>query len=109
MKVLAIEREVPGVSAGQFTAELGRAEAGRVWELQQAGIVREIYFRTDETSAVLMLECESVEAAKEELARLPLAAAGLIEFEVLGLRAYPGFERLFAPGAAARVRPGEAR
>ena len=29
---------------------------------------------------------------------LPLVAAGLIRFEVLGLRAYPGFARLLGPG-----------
>jgi len=95
MKVLAIERPVDGVSAERFTAELGRAEASRVWELQQAGSVREIYFRTDETSAILLLECEGVDEARDMLDTLPLVAAGLIRFEVLGLRAYPGFARLF--------------
>ena len=107
MKVLAIERAVEGVAEDRFTPQLGRAEASRVWELEQDGIVREIYFRTDESSAVLVLECASVEEAKEALESLPLVAAGLIRFEVLGLRAYPGFARLFAPAAAAGLKPGE--
>ena len=97
MRILAIERPVPGVSEGQFTAELAIAESRRVWELHQAGTIRDLYFRADESSAVLVLECEDVAAAGSVLASLPLVAAGFIEFEVLPLKAYPGFGRLFAP------------
>ena len=49
---------------------------------------------------MLALECEDLDSAKAALASLPLVAAGLIEFEVLPLRAYPGFGRLF------RAEPG---
>lgn len=98
MRILAIERSIPGVSDAQFTQLLAAAEARRVWELYQAGTLRDLYFREDESSAVLMLECDDVIAAGEALASLPLVVAGLIEFEVLPLRAYPGFGRLFAPG-----------
>ncbi len=98
MRILAIERSIPGVSDAQFTQRLAAAEARRVWELYQAGTLRDLYFREDESSAVLMLECDDITAAGEVLASLPLVVAGLIEFEVLPLRAYPGFGRLFAPG-----------
>jgi hypothetical protein len=47
--------------------------------------------------AVLMLECEDVRAAEAALESLPMVAAGLIEFEVLPLRSYSGFARLFGP------------
>jgi muconolactone delta-isomerase len=96
MKILAIERAVPGVAAEQFTQELGAAEARRVWDLHQDGTIREAYFRTDESSAVLALECVDAAAARAVLETLPMVAAGLIRFEVLPLRAYPGFARLFA-------------
>ena len=105
MRILAVERPVSGVVAAQFTPELAAAEARRAWELYQAGTVRELYFRTDESSAVLMLESDDVSAAHEVLASLPLVAAGLIEFEVLPLRAYSGFGRLFAPGVPPSERP----
>ncbi len=72
------------------------AEARRVWELYIKGFIREIYFRADRAEAVLVLECESVEAAEDVLATLPLVAAGLSVFEVIGLRPYPGLARLFA-------------
>ena len=96
MRILAIERQVPGVADDRFTPELSAAEARRAWDLQQAGTIRELFFRADESSAVLMLECSDVDEARRVLAELPLVAAGLIDFEVIPLRAYPGFARLFA-------------
>jgi hypothetical protein len=36
-------------------------------------------------------------AAEAAPASLPMVAAGQIDFEVLPLRAYPGFARLFGP------------
>ena len=94
MKILAIEHENAGSRADDF-APLLENEARRVWELYQAGVIREVYFRQEQAAAVLMLECPDVTEAEETLASLPLAAAGLIWFELIGLRAYPGFERLF--------------
>jgi muconolactone delta-isomerase len=100
MRILAIERPVEGVDDARFTPELLAAEARRAWELAQAGTIRDLYFRADQPSAVLILECEDVAAATDALAALPLVAAGLIGFEVLPLRAYPGFARLFGSTAA---------
>jgi muconolactone delta-isomerase len=102
MRILAIEREVEGVDAEQFTRDLGVAEARRVWELHQEGTIRELYFRADEPSAVLAIECDGVADAQRILDTLPLVAAGLIRFEIVPLRAYPGFARLFADGASDR-------
>jgi len=96
MKILATEREVANVDHTAYTPELLRAEAQRAWELYQAGIVRELYFRADRTEAVLMLECATVEEAASTLASLPLVKAGLIAFDLAPLKAYPGFARLFA-------------
>jgi muconolactone delta-isomerase len=96
MKILALEKEVAGVAAGAFAPHLAD-EARRVWELQQAGVVREIHFRADRSDAVLILECADVAAARQALATLPLVRAGLIDFEVIPLKPYPGFARLFAP------------
>ncbi len=96
MKILAIERDVPGVNDDAYTAELLHAEARRAWQLYQEGIVRELYFRADRTEAVIMLECASVEAAQAALETLPLVRAGLVAFDCIPLKAYPGFGRLFA-------------
>jgi muconolactone delta-isomerase len=95
MKILALEKEVPGIKDEQFTPAILKTEAGRAWELHQAGIIRELYFRQDRQEAVLVLECKDTEEAKSVLATLPLVKAGLIAFDVIPLAAYPGFSRLF--------------
>ena len=95
MKILALGRDVPGTTDGRFAPFLA-AEARRAWELHQAGVIRDLYFRADEDSAVLVLECEDVEEAERVLATLPLVRERLITFDLVPLRAYPGFELLFA-------------
>jgi muconolactone delta-isomerase len=94
MKILAIEQNVSDTIPDDF-APLLRAEAQRVWELQQVGLLREIYFVKDERRAVLLLECENAAEAQEIINILPLVQAGLIAFEILPLTPYPGIERLF--------------
>ena len=98
MKILAIEKETPGLTAEDFKPH-AKAEAARVWELYQAGIVRELYFRQDRSEAVLVLECADIDEANRMLNSLPLVKAGLITFEVIPLGPYPGFARLFAQQA----------
>lgn len=95
MRILAIEHERKGVSPADYQPHLV-AEAQRVWELQQADIVREIYFRGNRPGAVLILECAGESEAQAHLDTLPLVCAGLIEFEVIPLAPYPGYARLFA-------------
>ena len=98
MKILAIEHEAPDATAAAFQHN-ARAEAARAWELHQAGVIRELYFRADQTSAVLVLECADLDEAQAALATLPFVAGGLITFELIPLVAYPGFARLFADEA----------
>ncbi len=95
MKILAMEREFPGVKPEEFAQYL-KPEARRVWELHQEGHIRELYFRQDRSEAVLIMECSSAEEASLLLQSLPLVQAGLITFDVIPLIAYPGFSRLFA-------------
>ena len=95
MKILALEKEIPGALPEQCTPHL-KAEAARVWELYKNGHIREMYFRQDRKDAVLVLECADVETAHSLLETLPLVQADLIRFEVIPLAPYPGFERLFA-------------
>lgn len=95
MKFIALEKEIPHQTAPDFAPHL-KAEAWQVWRLQQADIIREIYFRADRPEAVLTLECASVEEARRALDTLPLVQAGLITFELIPLKPYPGLARLFA-------------
>jgi len=94
MKVLALGRDLVPQDDPRF-AELRPAEARQAWDLCQADILREIYFRADRPNGVLVFEVADLAAAREAVDSLPLVAAGLIEFDLVPLRPYPGFARLF--------------
>jgi hypothetical protein len=85
-------------SSIQTARRNAEAEARKAWELHQAGIIRELYFRADRNEAVLVLECASSVEAQGILAELPFVRERLIAFELIPLKAYPGFERLFSKG-----------
>lgn len=95
MKILALEHGLPEATVDQFR-QAAKAEAHRVWELHQSGLIRELYFRADRNTAVLILECASVAEAQEIVATLPFVKMGLITFELIPLKAYSGFARLFS-------------
>lgn len=92
MKILAIEKELPGVS-WENTADLLRDEAKCVYELYLADTLREIYFNENKC-AVLILETLDKESAKSMLDSLPLVRSGKIRFEIMELKPYTGFDRL---------------
>lgn len=94
MKIMALERELPGATAEQFQPLLGE-EARHVWELQQKGVLREISFHAEKHTAVLVLECTDAGEAHRLLAMFPLVRAGLIDFDLIPLAPYDGFARLF--------------
>jgi hypothetical protein len=94
MKVLALGHDIVAGDDPRL-AELRIAEALAVWDLQQGDVLREVYFRADRSDAVLVLEVPDVAAARSTLERLPLVAAGLIDFDLIPLGPYPGFARLF--------------
>lgn len=94
MKFLAMEVEREGARAEDFEPHL-KEEARHLWDLQQAGVVREAYFRADRHTAVLVLECEDRCQAEAALGGLPLARRGLIRFDLVPLRPYSGYARLF--------------
>jgi muconolactone delta-isomerase len=98
MKILVLEKDVPGASDDKFTEELLREEAMCAWQLHQSGAIRELYFRADRHASILILECVTVEEAKEVLSTLPLVRQKLIDFDIIPLVAYSGFTRLFQEG-----------
>ena len=67
MKILAIEIENPGGTAGDL-APVSEDEARQEWELNQVGVNRETYFRQEKDEAVLVLECRDMRKAEETLA-----------------------------------------
>ncbi|HAQ20966.1 MAG TPA: superoxide dismutase [Prolixibacteraceae bacterium] len=93
MKILAIEKELRGVSDTDYKPHL-EAEARKAWELHQEGLIRELYF-TDDHCAVLVLEARDKVHARYIVEQLPLVQQKLIDFDFHILNTYPGFQRLF--------------
>ena len=94
MKILAIEKEVDGITEEQIRPFL-KTEAQKVWELYQNGFIREIYFTKNSHKAVLILEGTDENEARSILNTLPLVKEKLITFDLFPLVPYDGFARLF--------------
>ena len=102
MRILALERELAPSAA---PAELLRREALEVWALQKQGVIRDIWFTSPGRNAVVMLECLNALEARRHLASLPLVRSGLIDFTLLELCPYDGFERLTVSSPVDPAKP----
>ncbi len=94
MKIIAIEKEKPD-STPELFKEYSEREALEVWNLYQEGFIHEMYFRADKSCAILILESTNLVEANNMLQRLPFVKKGLISFDLIPLKPYPGFSRLF--------------
>jgi hypothetical protein len=92
MKILAISSESQGVNWDNENQSL-KSEAAEVYKMYLSGTLREIYF-TQNSNAVLILECKNISGAKRIVAKLPLVKKGLIRFEFMELHPYPGLKRI---------------
>jgi hypothetical protein len=95
MKILTIEYERVPVDWQEIDSALLKAEARRVFDLQQANLIRQIHFTADKKRAVIEWEAETLEDVKTAINSFPLVQAGLIDFEYYPLVPYSGFNRLF--------------
>jgi hypothetical protein len=95
VKVLAIGHARSGIRWEHIAPYVGE-QARSVWERYEIDQVREFYLRADhQPGAVLILECDDVTEAERLVATLPLAEAGLLDFELIALRPFMGFRELF--------------
>ncbi len=94
MKIIALEKELAHAKTLDFRKS-AKAEAKILWQLYTKGIVREYYFREDKNLAVLILEVKNKNEARKALSLLPFVKNKLIEFDLIPLKPYPGFKRLF--------------
>ena len=94
MKILAIEKEKPGVKPEDYSPHLEK-EAKIVWQLYKQECIREIYFTNNPQRTLIILEADDEKDARKKLSELPLVKNNLIDFDVYPLHPYPGFERLF--------------
>ena len=94
MKLLAIGRLREGADVREIALR-AHDEMRALWQLYRDGVVREMY-SPGRPGAVLLLETAARQDAETALAGLPLAAGGVIDFELIQLRPFSAFEVLFA-------------
>lgn len=87
MKYLVLMSDVHGSTSGDFTPFV-ESEMKRVYDLKDQGVISEIFFRRDKDDAVLILDCIDESSVIEYLGSLPMVKAGLLEYELIGLRDY---------------------
>ena len=94
MRLLAIGRPRDGAGPADI-ARHAREEMRALWQLYRDGVVREMH-SPGRPGAVLVLETAARKQAEAALGDLPLAAAGLIGFELIELHPFSALEVLFA-------------
>lgn len=97
MKLLCLDIPRPGATLEQYQPHL-LDEIRHTWAAYKSGLIRDIYFRQDRPGVAIMLEADSVEAGKVALSQVPLAKAGLLDWDVIPLGPFTNWELLFAPG-----------
>jgi hypothetical protein len=73
-----------------------KPEAAKVWELYARDLLRSIHYIADRSGAVLLSEANNLAEINAMIAQLPMAQAGVMQFEVIPLIPYTGTEELFA-------------
>jgi hypothetical protein len=104
MKIIAYDHFKPGVHKESVKPALLMEEMTHVWQLQKAGVIREIYGRADAPGAVIVFECGTVDDVKNYVAAFPLSKAGFLDWDFLPLIAPVPFEVLFDTAIARSVR-----
>lgn len=89
MKIIVIATRKADAKPEAFAPHLD-AEANAALVMYRDEIVREIYSRSDGKGAILVLECRDEAHALQVLQTLPLARAGLLSFEIHGVKPYRG-------------------
>ena len=75
--------------------QLLKQEAKVLWDWQNKGIIRNIWFTKNSREAILIIESEDSKRTKEIIDTFPLVKESLITYDIVELVAYDGYERLF--------------
>lgn len=92
MQVLAIVRRRTDTYSDEQFAPMLEPEAQAIRTLYAQGAVRAIWSREDALGAVVLLEAESVDGARQVIATLPLVQSDMAEVQMLiPMKGYRGF------------------
>ena len=101
MKILVLAQRNTEVSVDQMRPHF-KAEVEGVWNLYTQGVIREFYTRADQGGpAILMIESETVETAKQALQGLPMVENKMLKLEMIPLAPFNNLTHLFEGTAEA--------
>ncbi len=89
--IVIARRNYERFTQADFTADLLDAEAEQVRRLYADGVFRNVWGHASPAGAVILLEAESLDVAREVLGTLPLLARGMLDVEVIAVGPYRGF------------------
>jgi muconolactone delta-isomerase len=96
VQFLAMNHGLAGAADTDAVNRLRVSNFARIWELYVEGTIRQLYQRGDNPWAVFLLECDSVEQAREKLSTIPFTQHGITAWDVIPLQPFIGFAQLFA-------------
>ena len=94
IKFLVFSRLNAGITRTQVSSVL-KDEVEKTWQLQMAGIIKDIYYVSDKSGVVFTIEAKDTADANNILSVLPLMKQNLIHFDYVGLIPYNGYDILF--------------
>ncbi|HLH96335.1 MAG TPA: dimeric alpha+beta barrel [Xanthobacteraceae bacterium] len=101
MKILALIGIARGASIETIRAEMANELKGS-WQLFAAGVLREAYATAEPSRVIFVLEADDTAQAHEHLRKLPLVAAGLLSVELVQLRPFVNWSKLFSSDCSGR-------
>ena len=73
-----------------------RPEAMASWKLWESEMMRAVWYKADMSGAVMVLDAPSMKEIEEALDTLPMIHEGLLKPEIIPLKSYTGWDKLFA-------------
>lgn len=104
MQILAVDKISQGVTAAILEPHLPQELAATI-NLYLQEKIRTFYFRKDRAGVVFIMECQSVQEAKEILATLPMVREQLLDFDLIPIGPLMPLGRLVGPMPAIAQKP----
>ena len=95
MKVLAVVNLAASADISELQHHLSD-ELRESWKLFSANVIREAYMTDDPSRVVFVFEAENTIAAETRLQELPLIKRGVFTVQLIELRPFTNWTRLFA-------------
>ncbi|TPJ71251.1 muconolactone Delta-isomerase family protein [Mesorhizobium sp. B2-7-1] len=94
MQFLVLSRRRTDQFSDADFEQLVPSEGAQARYLYSLGFTRQIWHRGDIPGACQIVEAKDASEVHEKLATLPLAKAGMLDFEVVPLNPYAGFSKV---------------